>query len=134
MSKSKKSCYAQTGLIDYKFFCFEGKSVFCQVISSRSTDERVDFFDMNWNRQNFTGLMLPLKPHSDTLISRPVNFCKMAQLAETLAKDIHFLRVDFYEVNGKAYFGECTFYPSSGLGHLEPSYWENEFGDLINVD
>lgn len=31
-----------------------------------------------------------------------------------------FLRVDFYNVNGKIFFGELTFYPASGMFHGLP--------------
>ena len=41
---------------DYKFFCFNGEPKYCQVISNRSNHETVDFFDMQWNHQPFTGL------------------------------------------------------------------------------
>ena len=43
-------------LTDYKFFCFNGEPKFCQVINDRSTKETIDFFDMNWQRQEFIGL------------------------------------------------------------------------------
>lgn len=56
----------------------------------------------------------------------------MISLAERLSKNEPFLRVDFYNVNGKIYFGELTFYPASGLGK-----WTTEGADLMigkNID
>ena len=51
----------------------------------------------------------------------------MVKLAEQLSKDEPFLRVDLYNVRGKIYFGELTFYPASGMG-----MWTNEdVDDLI---
>ena len=44
-----------TDLADYKFFCFHGVPRYCQVITDRSTSEKVDFFDMDWHHQPFTG-------------------------------------------------------------------------------
>ena len=49
----------QTDLRDYKFFCFNGTPVYCQVISDRSTNETIDFFDMDWKHQPFSGLAIP---------------------------------------------------------------------------
>lgn len=44
-------------LIDYKFYCFNGKPMYCQVIQDRTTKETIDFFDMNWIHQEFIGLI-----------------------------------------------------------------------------
>lgn len=35
----------------------------------------------------------------------------MIQLSRKISKDFLHIRVDFYEVNGKCYVGELTFYP-----------------------
>lgn len=120
-------------LCDYKFYCFGGIPRYCQVILNRSTSETVDFFDMNWKHQDFTGLGLPLKPFSKITINRPLNFEKMKKFAGLLSEKTPFLRVDFYEVNGKLYFGELTFYPASGFGEFYPSEWNNTLGDLIDL-
>lgn len=39
----------------------------------------------------------------------------MLEIAKVLSKDIPFLRVDLYEINGKIYFGELTFTPCAGM-------------------
>lgn len=118
-------------LSDFKFYCFNGKPMYCQVIKDRNTNETIDFFDMDWNLQPFTGVGCPLKPHSKTVINRPKNFDLMIKFAEKLSTGTFFLRVDFYEVNQKLYFGELTFYPSSGFGMLEPNEWNKILGDKI---
>ena len=61
-------------LRDYKFYCFSGKPLYCQVISDRSTNETIDFFDMNWKHMEFTGLEKPYYPHSKLEIPRPTQF------------------------------------------------------------
>ena len=50
-----------------------------------------------------------------------------------LAKDTVELRVDFYEVNGKAYFGEMTFFDGSGFDEFHPEEWDKKFGDMIKL-
>ena len=122
-------------LRDYKFFCFDGKPVYCQVISNRSTNETIDFFDMDWNHQEFTGLARPHHPFSNNPIPIPIpsRFAEMKQAAEALAKESRFLRVDFYEVKGDMYFGELTFYPASGFGEFSPDKYNLLLGNLLTL-
>ncbi|MEI3019647.1 ATP-grasp fold amidoligase family protein [Ruminococcus sp.] len=120
-------------LRDYKFFCFNGKPVYCQVISDRTSNETIDFYDMDWQHQSFTGLALPKKPFSNYPVPVPVSFDKMKKSAEILSKGIPFIRVDFYEINGKMYFGELTFYPAAGFGVFSPDEWNYKLGDMINL-
>ncbi len=120
-------------LRDYKFFCFDGTPFFCQVISDRSTRETIDFFDMDWNYQPFTGLSLPDQPypHSASAIPKPETLEQMKTCAAILSAGHAFLRVDFYEINRKMYFGELTFYPASGFGTFSPEAWNRRLGDLL---
>ncbi|MFQ6879528.1 MAG: ATP-grasp fold amidoligase family protein [Oscillospiraceae bacterium] len=120
-------------LCDYKFFCFNEVPKYCQVICNRSTNETIDFFDMEWNHQEFTGLSLPNKPFSNNPISIPIQFEKMKEFASILAKDIPFVRIDFYEVNGDLYFGEITLYPAGGFGVFTPDEWNLKLGEYINL-
>lgn len=85
---------------------------------------------MDWNHQDFTGLALPHKPFKYE-ISKPVTFERMKSAASVLSAGLSFVRVDFYEVNGRMYFGEMTFYPASGFGEFEPSIWNKILGDWI---
>lgn len=119
-------------LQDYKFFCFHGKPVFCQVIGNRSTQETIDFFDMEWNHMPFVGLN-PLGVNSKETIPMPVNFDLFKKSAEILSEDFTFVRVDFYEINGKMYFGEMTFTPGSGSGGFRPDQVDFELGELLNL-
>jgi hypothetical protein len=58
----------------------------------------------------------------------------MMLLAEKLSKNLPFLRVDFYEINNKIYFGELTFYPASGFSKFEPDEWDEKLGNLIDLN
>ena len=120
-------------LTDYKFYCFNGIPMYCQVITNRTIDERIDFFDMNWNHMEFTGLAKPYKRFSDTEIHEPLNFKKMKEYCSLLAKDIPFLRVDFYEINQQIFFGELTFFPADGVGEFYPSEWNIKLGNMIDI-
>ena len=57
----------------------------------------------------------------------------MIKLAERLSKNKPFLRVDFYNVNGKIFFGELTFYPASGLGIWTTEEADIKIGEYLRV-
>lgn len=122
----------ETELKDYKFFCFNGEPKYCQVISDRSTNETIDFFDMKWNHQEFIGLNSKCS-NSKYPIAKPVTFEKMKEFAYILAKNTKFVRIDFYEIERKLYFGEITFYPASGFGNFKPSEWNEKLGEMVNL-
>lgn len=118
-------------LKDYKFLCFNGRVEYCFVCSERFSKNglKVTFFDRDWN-------VMPFERHypkSKKPIVKPYNFDKMITLAEKLSKNIPFVRVDFYEVNKKIYFGELTFYPGSGLEEFTPPEWDEKLGNLIEL-
>ena len=120
-------------LVDYKFFCFNGIPKLCQVISDRNTEEKIDFYDMDWNRQD--GLVgLNTKVHNSSyIIDEPKTFATMKEIAGKLSKGFPFSRIDLYEINGRCYFGEITFFPLSGFGWFNPLEWNNIIGDWLEL-
>ena len=124
----------ESDIRDYKFYCFNGVPRFCQVITNRSEDERIDFFDMEWNHMPFKGVGFPLHPFSDEKLSCPFSFSEMKGLAVILSAGIPFVRIDFYEVNKRVFFGEITFFPASGFGGFYPIEWNKRIGDMINLN
>lgn len=119
-------------LRDYKFFCFNGEMKALFIATERqsaATETRFDFFDADFNHLNFRNG----HPNADTLPEKPVCFEEMKVLAAKLSEGIPQLRVDFYEVNGKTYFGELTFFHWSGMMPFEPEEWDYTFGDWIKI-
>lgn len=119
------------GLKDYKFLCFNGE-VKCSFICLNRHSKAglsMDFYDMNWN-------ILPFErryPNSGTLIPKPITFDKMVNYAEKLSRGMFFVRVDFYEVDGKLYFGELTLYPGAGLEEFTPESYDELLGSWIKL-
>ncbi len=119
-------------LRDYKFFCFDGvvKALFVATERQKAGEEvKFDFFDPNFNR-------LPIRqghPNAKFLPEKPEKLDEMIRLAESLSKGIAHVRVDFYEVNGKVYFGELTFSHFAGLVPFEPEEWDYTLGDWIQL-
>lgn len=117
-------------LTDYKFMCFGGSARCLFTCTGRADgDLRVDFFDMDWNRMPFTRHY----PNSDVPPDAPQGLREMASLSERLAEQLPFVRVDFYEVAGRAYFGEMTFYPGSGLEEFDPEEWDEMLGSWLEL-
>ena len=120
------------GINDYKFFCFNGKVKLLFIATDRvneNEETKFDFYDENFNH-------LPIKNgHPNALVppSKPLNFEKMKELAEILSKDIPHLRVDFYEINGKIYFGELTFSHWAGMVPFEPEEYDLILGNWIDI-
>ena len=111
--------------------CFNGK-VKCSFVCSERRSQKglaVDFYDLNWKHMNFTRHYR----NSEYEISKPKNYKKMIKLAELLCKDIPFLRVDFYEINDKIYFGELTFYPGCGFEEFNPIKYDYLLGSWISL-
>lgn len=119
-------------LRDYKFFCFNGIPKFLYVASDRfieGEETKFDFFDMDFNH-------LPIingHPNSKMHIKKPKGFELMVELAQKLSAGMIHVRVDFYDVNGKIYFGEMTFFHMSGLTKFEPQEWDLKFGEYIHL-
>ncbi len=121
----------ETGeLRDFKFFCFDGipKAMFIATERSKDGEEvKFDFYDMNCEHLPFT----QGHPNSSQEIKLPVSFEEMKALAMKLSNGFPQLRVDFYEINGKVYFGELTFSHFSGMTPFNPESWDKIFGDWI---
>lgn len=117
-------------LKDYKIFCFDGKPKFLFVATGRQqNDTRFDFFDLEWHH-------LPVlngHPNSDTPLQKPENFEEMLEVAHKLSKGMTQVRVDLYNVNGRIYFGELTFFHWSGMTKFEPIEWDYKFGEYIKL-
>ena len=117
-------------LRDYKFFTFKGRVKALFIASDRfvkNEETKFDFFDEKFEH-------LSIKnghPNAVKKIDKPINFELMIKLAEKISKDIPHVRVDFYEMNGKVYFGEMTFFHNDGMVPFEPEEWDSIFGEWL---
>ena len=119
-------------LTDYKFFCFSGEAKLVMVTSgeAHTAERRCDFYDPDFNR-------LPIErgrmSGTDREREKPEGFDRLIPLAEKIAGDIPFIRVDFYLIGGHPYFGEVAFYPSGGFAEFRPRSWEEKVGSWIRL-
>jgi hypothetical protein len=122
---------SRTGeLRDYKFFCFQGEPKMMYVASDRlkpGEPTKFDFFDLDYQHLEIVNG----HPHAAVVPQKPEHFQRMKELAAKLSKGMSHVRVDLYEVNGKIYFGEFTFYHCSGMLPFKPEKWDRVLGDWL---
>ncbi len=106
--------------IDYKIYVFGGRATHVQVHLDRMGQHRWVLHDRQWT---------PLVD-SDDRLPPPRALKAMLEAAETLARGQSFVRVDFYEVDGRPYFGEFCLYPGSGLDRFAEDWIDHELGGL----
>jgi hypothetical protein len=114
---------------DYKIMCFDGKPKYIVLDMDRFGDHKRDVYDLNWNKQDLS----TDHAQSNVTAERPEALDKMIELAAILSEGFPHVRVDFYYVNGKIYFGEMTFFPWGGPIWFKPDKWNYILGELIPI-
>lgn len=122
---------ADKGLIDYKFFCFNGSPEFLYIstgLENHST-AKISFYDMQGNEMPF--YRSDYNQFHNAVF--PDNFSEMKNIAEIIAKNVGspFVRVDLYSVENKVYFSEITFYPNAGYIPFTPPEYDLLLGEKI---
>lgn len=122
---------ANGNLDDYKFMCFDGEVKCSFVCSERFTGKglHVTFFDLDWNVMSFERSHPAVKEG----LPKPTQYEKMLELAHALSENIPFVRVDFYEVDGRIYFGEMTLFPGCGFEAFQPEQWDETMGSWLKL-
>lgn len=119
-------------LPDYKFFCFKGKIEYLYVIKNRKNDSAdLGIFDVNFNQLPFYRM-----DENKLLenVEKPTNFEKMIEIAKRLSEDFPHVRVDLYNIDGKIFFGELTFYDGSGYQTYNPDEFDYILGEKFDLD
>lgn len=102
-------------IVDYKLFCVKGETELVMVCFDRKIGfgASISLYDKDWN---YTPEKLGKCHANDNVseISMPKSFKQMKNYAQILCKDFPFVRMDFYDIDGKVYFGEMTFTPKGG--------------------
>lgn len=127
------SSSCESGLIDYKFFCFNGKCEILYVIADRNhgVDACLGIFTSDFKK-------LDVRRNDERpmtkVVEKPKNFERMIEYAEILSKPFPHVRVDLYNVDGEILFGELTFYDGSGYFSFTPDLFDFELGSKFNLD
>lgn len=123
---------SQGGLIDYKFFCFEGKPTWIYVLADREIGQNVGvgIYDDNFSRIN---VIRNDEKELKRTIERPPNFEMMKQISGKLSEDFPEARIDLYNDDGEILFGEITFYDGSGYMTFTPDEFDIWFGEKFKL-
>lgn len=124
--------------LDYKFMCFGGipKIMYlskntCKEDGHHSGEgQMLNYYDMDFNLLDISGAGLK---NIDEEMKKPSTWEEMKTYASVLSAPFLFCRVDFYNVDGRVFFGEMTFYPTGGCQNLQPEKWEEILGSWINI-
>ena len=111
---------------DYKFFVFSGKVRLVQVDVERFTRHQRNLFDENWRSLAVASRF----PRPDTIPCMPLRFTEMKAIAERLAQELEFARVDLYQCGDRIVFGEITHYPDGGSVVYQPREFDRALGDV----
>lgn len=122
-------------LLDYKFFCFNGKPHFFKVDFDRFENHTANFYDLNWNLLDMKEKCVGGVYKNYLKKIEPIdNFNEMVKIVKKLCKKFQFVRVDLYNVDGKIYFGELTFTPASGRHPFIPIEKDIEIAKEIKIE
>lgn len=118
----------EAGVEDFKILCFNGKPHYVIVDKDRYIDHKRNFYTTSWERVDVT------TDHEqfETPYPKPKNFDEMLDVARKLSADFPFVRVDLYNIDGKIYFGELTFYPWTGYVQFTPDEFDYTLGKLMD--
>ena len=114
-------------LTDYKFFCFNGEPKFVQVDRDRFKKHKQTYYDMRWEKLPFT------TGHIAVDEVCPEKFEEMKKIASELSIPFPHVRIDFYNVKGKIYFGEFTYFDGSGFYNYKPDEWDYHWGKELQL-
>lgn len=115
-------------LRDYKFFCFNGVPKVMLLASNRYTTHNFNYYDMDFNKLPITSVA---GSQSSEELKRPDTFEEMKAIASKLSDGFPHVRVDLYSCEGKVYFGEMTFFDSSGYDNMSSDEWDLKFGSWM---
>lgn len=121
------------GLIDYKFYCFNAEPHYVKVaINTTSTKgPQNGIFDIDFKQLPYYRTEVGKITER---IEKPKNFKYMCEIAKKLSEDFPHVRVDLYNIDGKIYFGELTFYDTSGYQIFNLEEFDFILGELFTVN
>ena len=120
------------GLVDYKFFCFNGEPKYLYVMANRSNPQgpSIGIYDAEFHLTPYrrTGRAPLPRP-----VPKPDNFEEMLDAARRLSEPFPHVRVDLYNPNGKLLFGELTFFSGTGYTTFTPDEFDYILGEEFHL-
>lgn len=120
---------------DYKLHYINGGLQFIYVSYDRLGVNDRCVFDSDWNRLPFVWVE-SYKYHKNMNtadVPCPPSFDRMKEIGKELAQLFKYVRIDFYDVDGKLYLGEITLFHGSGYDTFFPSEYDTFYGNKLKL-
>lgn len=120
------------GLVDYKFFCFDGKAAYLYVVADRDVGNGagIGIYDSGFRRTDVQRVdERPLK----RFVEKPENYEELKKVAEVLSDQYPEVRIDLYDIDGEIRFGELTFFDGSGYMKFDPDKFDFKLGECFKI-
>jgi hypothetical protein len=120
---------------DYKLNYLNGVLAFVYVSVDREGGNFRNIYDSEWSPLHFkwANKKKLAKTKRGPEIEAPASFSKMKEIGSEIAKLFPYVRVDFYDVDGKLYFGEVTLCHGGGFDKFEPLEMDTYFGKKLTI-
>ena len=118
--------------VDYKVWCFDGKPYCIWACHGRTADHvYVNVYDLDWTPRPEASVFTDHYRDGGCSLPKPATLPKMLEAAAKLSEGFPEVRVDFYEVRGRLYFGEMTFASLMGMMDFYTDDFLKELGDQV---
>lgn len=118
---------------DYKLHFMNGKLQFIYCSIDREGANYRQIYDTDWNLLPFNWSGAQQEEATGPTIEKPATLGKMIEIGAEIAKLTPYVRVDFYDVDGKLYCGEVTFYHGGGHDKFNPPSYDRFYGDKLHL-
>ena len=120
--------------VDYKVWCFGGQPYCIWACHGRTADHvYVNVYDLDWNPRPEASVFTDHYRDGGSSLPKPATLPQMLEAAAKLSEGFPEVRVDFYEVRGRLYFGELTFASLMGRMDFYTPAFLKELGDQVTL-
>ncbi len=105
-------------------------------VNRGSENQFKHYYNRDWQKEPYqwTSKFLGKKDDFESYIKKPENLSDMIDLSERLVDSVPYLRVDWYILDNKLYFGELTFHHIGGTRPIEPKIWDKKLGAELSLE
>ena len=119
---------------DYKIYCINGEPVYIVVFHDRFNKQKAmseTVYNTDWEPQHIS-----LNEHfavSDETEPKPECLDELLDITRVLCRDMAQVRIDFYIIENRIYFGEITLYAANGFQKMIPEELNLKLGQMLTL-